>query len=522
MNIKNSLLITLLLIFTSSIHSQDYDEFNLDFDLDSEDISSIVLGVNPLILEERGTDNEEFRTFFIEQLFDYSSDTNALLKSQLEFMNSFLLTRTEGFWEALGVNNGRGNLSWATWKEYNGQINFGSYYADPGDHGQLMYDYLQPYRPISFQRLDDGSEEHFQAMTDFHMEQGFPFFEGLSIAHFVLEIKDSIDPYITEGASQKIKDICEKVFDEEYIEFGESINALFPKIDSCDPDEVYQAISNYLFMWNLLEDYSSRSELIDELEIEMGLKLPIDAFSYKNLIFIWQNFLDFPDTYHFADCIAERKECSFKNVTEYYLEYYFHYWLQTSRVALGNELIYVQPIDIDEKLTKENNIFLYSDIASEDDLIKRIKQNLPNDQEFITLMLDSTRSSGGKREQRIASFYDNILQDENAIDKLKNPRNYLTQQDLNEEKYYDLAASYFIVKGCYDIRNGYEVIYVPYKKYQKATRVFNELSSQINIPEAKKEELNKKAINASSAYFMFDNWSNDLNSMCKLIIASYN
>ena len=41
-----------------------------------------------------------------------------------------------------------------------------------GDHGQLMYDYLQPYRPISYQRLDDGSEEHFQAMTEFHTKQG--------------------------------------------------------------------------------------------------------------------------------------------------------------------------------------------------------------------------------------------------------------------------------------------------------------------------------------------------------------
>ncbi len=521
MDIKYSLLVTLLLLFTTTIHSQDLDEFDLDFDLDSDDEMLMMdLGVDPLIFEERGVDNEEFRTFFIEQLFDYSSDVNALLASQLEFMQSFPLQGTEGFWEALGVSNGRGDLSWTTWKEWKGQINFGSYYADPGDHGQLMYDYLQPYRPISYQRLDDGSEEHFQAMTEFHMQQGFPLFEGLSIAHFAIDIEDSLTPYKTKGASQKMKDICENIFDDEYIEFGENINALFPDVDSCNPDEVYEAIYVYLSMWNLLEDYSSRSELIDELDSE-GLKLPIDAFSYNNLVFIWQNFLNFPNKYYFVDCI-ETNECGFDNVTEYYLEYYFHYWLQTSRVALGNEFIYIEPLKIDRRLTELNNIFLYGNIASEEDITERLKEYLPNDQLFVSLMLDSTRNSAGKKEQRIASFYDNILQDENAIDKLKNPRSYLTQQDLDEEKYYDLAANYFLVKGCYDIRSGYASIYVPYESFQKATRAFNERSSQINIQAAKKEELNNKAIQASSGWFMFDSWSNDLNSMCKLAMASYN
>ena len=519
MHIKNNFLIIYLIVFSAAIHSQDFDEF--DFDLDSDDEMLMMdIGVDPLIFDERGTDHEEFRTFFIEQVFDYSSDTNALLKSQLEFMQSFLLKRTEEFWETLGLNNGRGDLDWTNWKEWKGQINFGSYYADPADHGQLMYDYLQPYRPISYQRVDDGSEEHFQAMTEFHMEQDFQLFEGLSIAHHVIDIDDSLTSYKTKGASQRMIDICEKIFDDEYIEFGENINALFPEIDSCDPDEVYEAIYIYLSMWNLLEDYSSRSELIDELETEMGLKLPIDAFSYNNLMFIWKNFLNFPSRFYFVDCI-QKGACNFDNVTEYYIEYYFHYWLQTSEVTLGNEFIYVQPADIHTRLNQLNNFFLYSNISSEEDITKRIKENLPNDQMFVSLMLDSTRSNSGKKEERIASFYDKILQDENAIDKLKNPRNYLTQQDLDEEKYYDLAANYFIVKGCYDIRKGYKSIYVPYESYQKATRIFNERSNQVSIPEEKKEELNRKAIQASSGYFLFDNWSSEANSMCKLAMLSY-
>ena len=181
----------------------------------------------------------------------------------------------------------------------------------------------------------------------------------------------------------------------------------------------------------------------------------------------------------------------------------------------------MQPADIHTRLNQLNNFFLYSNISSEEDITKRIKENLPNDQMFVSLMLDSTRSNSGKKEERIASFYDKILQDENAIDKLKNPRNYLTQQDLDEEKYYDLAANYFIVKGCYDIRKGYKSIYVPYESYQKATRIFNERSNQVSIPEEKKEELNRKAIQASSGYFLFDNWSSEANSMCKLAMLSY-
>ena len=521
MDIKYSLLVTLLLLFTTTIHSQDLDEFDLDFDLDSGDEMLMMdVAVDPLIFDERGIDNEEFRTFFIEQLFDYSSDSNALLTSQIEFMESFPLITSKAFIKALGVRE-QADMSWYKWKEYQGQINYANYYADPGDHGQLMYDYLQPYRPISYQRLDDGSEEHFQAITEFHTKQGFAPFEGLSIANFVFEIKDSMNRYKTNGASQRMKEICEKIFDDEYIEFGENINALFPEIDSCDPDEVYEAITVYMSMWNILADYSSRSELLDELETEVGLKISIDAFSHKNLIFIWNNFLNFPGTYYILNCI-ENGGCGYDNVTEYYLEYYFHYWLETSRVTLGNEFIYIEPLKIDQTLTKLNSFFLYENIASEEDITERLKDYMPNDQMFVSLMLDSTRNSGGKKEQRIASFYDNILQDVNAIDKLKNPRSYLTQQDLDEEKYYDLATNYFLVKGCYDIRSSYASIYVPYESFQKATRAFNERSSQLNIKAAKKEELNNKAIQASSGWFMFDAWNNDLNTMCKLAMASYN
>tara|TARA_B100001109_G_C18840817_1_gene464255 strand:- start:63 stop:1628 length:1566 start_codon:yes stop_codon:yes gene_type:complete len=521
MHVKYNLLVTLLLLFTTAIHSQDFDEFE-DFDFDSlDEMQMMGVAADPLIFDERGVDNEEFRTFFVEQLFDYSSDVNALLTSQIEFMKSFPLSRNNAFLKAIGVSdrwlNGYG---YDNWEEYQGQIKYANYYGDPGDHGQFLYDYLQQYRPISYQRLDDGSEEHFQAMTEFHRKQGFTPFEGLSIAHFVFNIKDSMNRYKTKGASQKMKDICEKIFDDEYIEFGENINALFPEIDSCDPDAVYEAIAVYMSVWNMLESYSNRNELIDDLETN-GFKMSIDAFSYKNLIFIWDNFLKFPSTAYLIDC-SETGECGYDNVTEYYLEYYFHYWLQTSRVALGNEFIYIEPLKFDRILTDLNSIFLYDDIASEEDIIENLKNYMPNDSMFVSLMVDSTRNSGGKREQRIASFYDNILQDENAIDKLKNPRSYLTQQDLDEEKYYDLATNYFLVKGCYDVRKSYASVYVPYESFQKATRVFNERSNQINIQAGKKEELNKKAIQASSAWFMFDSWNSELNSLCKLSMAAYN
>ena len=527
MDIKNNLLVTLLLLFTTAIHSQDFDEFE---DLNSwptenlEEMSLeelIALRADPLIFDERGVDNEEFKTFFVEQLFDYSSDVNALLTSQIEFMKSFPISRNKTFLKAIGVSDRMLNsYTYRNWEEYQGQINYANYYADPGDHGQFLYDYLQQYRPISYQRLDDGSEEHFQAMKEFHNKQGFIPGEGLSIGGYIFDIKDSMNRYKTKGASQKMKDICEKIFDDEYIEFGENINALFPEIDSCDPDAVYEAIAEYMSLWNSLSIHSSRNELKDTWETD-SFKISIDAFSYKNLMFIWDNFLKFPSTAYLIDC-SETGECGYDNVTEYYIEYYFHYWLQTSRVALGNEFIYIEPLKFDQILTDLNSTFLYDDIASEEDIIKNLKNYMPNDGFFVSQMVDSTRFRGGKKEQRIADFYDNILQDDDAIDKLKNPRNYLTQQDLDEEKYYDLATNYFFVQGCYDIRRSYASVYVPYESFQKATRVFVEKSEQINIKAEKKEELDNKAIQSSSAWFMFDNWNSELNALCKLSMAAYN
>ena len=102
MDIKYNLLV--ILLFTTTIHSQDLDEFDLDLDLDSGDEMLMMdVAVDPLIFDERGIDNEEFRTFFIEQLFDYSSDSNALLTSQIEFMESFPLITSKAFIKALGV-----------------------------------------------------------------------------------------------------------------------------------------------------------------------------------------------------------------------------------------------------------------------------------------------------------------------------------------------------------------------------------------------------------------------------------
>tara|TARA_Y100001970_G_scaffold204409_1_gene248899 strand:- start:674 stop:2218 length:1545 start_codon:yes stop_codon:yes gene_type:complete len=460
--------------------------------------------------------DEQYKPFFIE-LFDYSSE-EALLESQKEFLENFPYASTEMFFiEKLGNSERMMHMSRQIRVDdtYN-QICIGQCYSYE-EMAQILYDWLKPYRPISYDPIADGTEEHFQAMKKFHLEQGS--MPNLAMASESFFLDGALRIYKTGeknwsgnnwNIDRHLENICVDIFDENYITIEGYINNVFPGVNACDPEEVYDAAIRYIASWSMLSKYDSLEDF------SQATGFPARYYSYRTLSWV-QNFFfeDMPWEGYIVNCFYDGG-CGFDGTWEYHIEFFFHYWLQIARVTKGNEFVWFSPHSAEDIIKKTNKFFLFDSIASEADITTRIKTYLPNNQMMVRFMLDASQNEADKREKRISEIYYEILKDPNAIDKLKNPRSYLSETDIASEKYTNLAQSYYMVKNCYDIRKSYASVYVSYEEFQQATSAFNQEAKTINLPNEMKQKLNQQADNTTSKLFLFSDWSEDMNALCAM------
>lgn len=400
------------------------------------------------------------------------------------------------------------------------------------DFHTLMYEYLQKYQPISYQAIEDGSEEHFKAMRDFLKPIRFGL-NALPAAEDIFTVPNILDRYITRETIQELKDICVNVFDDKYIELQENINSIFPNVNACSYEEVYNAIAIYLYAFSNIGSADSREEIVAEIKEYDGVAISLDAFSYKNLNFIKKEFLNgFPNEDIKIKCLTRESwtrgmqgRCGQDNLADVLIENVFFNLYQAARATLGNEFVWISPKTYDKNIENYVYFFLFDNVSSKDDITRKIK-SLPNDQFLIQAMLWLSETAVGKSDRKqdiqIYRFYQKILDDDpDAVDKIHNPRNYMSQEDLDREKYTEVAYSYQFVKKCYEIRSSYEVVYLTKEELNLATNSFNKKTSGLKVSSEVRQEIDAQQRKEASKMFFSSNYLPTVKDYCTLNMMTF-
>jgi hypothetical protein len=362
-----------------------------------------------------------------------------------------------------------------------------------------LFNLLIEDKPDIFGRVVDGSFEHFENANKI---TGKYTTHPVGLGYFSFNFHE----LRTEDKDNELRLICENVFDDKYIELGKKINNIFPDVDPCEPDEVYSELEYILL------------DMRQSVDFGVGETLAMYDLTYKKIQFIETLlpglYYPFISSENLANKFSSRscRGC----IDRYIHSSSFYFFKEITRLSLGDEWKNIPLKTKSEMIYDVAFILLYKDITSLESITERVKKNRFSVSVLEELIdLSKYSSSFGDKEKKITTFYNDLIPD-NGIDKILNPRNYLTQIEKDTEKYDGESFSYYYAEACYANREGYEYVYVTNNEINKIRTIFRNYKNSItSLDEQQKNEIDKANESmANTALSYYPNWNDNAKSLC--------